>query len=147
MSEQRFHIAQVNIGKIVAPLDDPIMHGFVSMLEEVNLLADKSPGFVWRLQSEEGDATGYRPYNDDRVIVNMSVWESVELLKDYVYKGLHVTVMKQRHQWFEKYDGPYMALWKIEPGHEPTIEEAKQRLDHLTIHGDTDYAFGFKRQN
>src|SRR5574341_824674 len=97
-----YPLAQVNIGRILAPLDGPIMAGFVARLDEINALADESPGLVWRLQTEEGNATDLRPYDDDRILVNMSVWESLEDLKAYVYKSVHAEVMRQRRQWFEK---------------------------------------------
>jgi hypothetical protein len=142
-----YHLAQVNIGRMLAPLDDPIMEGFVTKLDEVNALADSSPGFVWRLQTEEGNATELRPYEDDLILVNMSVWASLEDLSGYVYamEGEHRHVMKQRRRWFERFDGPYMALWWVPEGHIPTVEEAKERLEHLRTHSATAYAFTFKQ--
>ena len=142
---RKYQIAQVNIARMLAPLDDPVMAGFVARLAEINALADRSPGFVWRLQTEEGDATYLRPYDDDRILFNLSVWESVEQLKDYVYRSAHGEVMRQRRQWFEKFEGMYMALWWVKVGHIPTVAEAKQRLVHLQHHGDTPFAFTFKR--
>src|SRR5205814_37224 len=96
------HIAQVNIARMKAPLEAPLMAGFVARLEEINALADRSPGFVWRLQTDKGDATYLRPYDDDRILFNMSVWESIEHLKRYVYYTAHVEVFRQRGSWFEK---------------------------------------------
>ena len=145
MSSHLYHIAQVNIARMRAPLEDPIMAGFVARLAEINALADHSPGFVWRLQTEEGDATYLRPYNDDRILFNLSVWESIERLKAYVYRSAHGEVMRQRRQWFERFDGLYMALWWVKAGHIPTVAEAKQRLEHLQEHGETVHAFTFKR--
>jgi hypothetical protein len=139
------HIAQVNIARMRAPLDDPIMAGFVARLAEVNALADRSPGFVWRLQTEEGNATYLRPYDDDRILFNLSVWETIEHLKGYVYKTAHGEVMRQKRQWFEKFEGMYMALWWVNAGHIPSVAEAKQRLQYLQEHGETAYAFTFKR--
>lgn len=141
-----YHLAQLNIGRMLAPLDDPIMEGFVAKLDEVNALADNSPGFIWRLQTPEGNATDLRPYDDDLILVNMSVWASLEDLSSYVYamESEHRPVMKQRRRWFQKFDGPYMALWWIPEGHIPTVEEAKERLEHLRTHGATAYAFSFK---
>ncbi len=139
-----YHIAQINIGRMRAPLEDPLMAGFVAMLDEINALADRSPGFVWRLQTESGNATYVRPYEDDRIIVNFSVWETVEHLKEYVYRSAHAEVMRKRSQWFEKFDGSYLALWRLEAGHIPTVEEARERLDHLREHGESEYAFSFK---
>src|SRR5215510_14891023 len=139
------HLAQVNIARMVAPLDDPLMAEFVGRLDEINALADRSPGFVWRLQTESGNATYIRPYEDDRIIVNLSVWESVGHLKEYVYRSAHAEVMRKRGQWFEKFDGPYLALWWVESGHIPTVEEAKDRLDYLRTHGESEFAFSLKR--
>jgi hypothetical protein len=137
-------IAQVNIARMKAALEDPVMAGFVARLEEINALADRSPGFVWRLQTDSGNATYLRPYDDDRILFNMSVWESVEALKRYVYYTAHVEVFRQRQAWFEKFAGAYMALWWIPKGHTPGIDEAKQRLAHLEAHGPTAFAFTFK---
>ena len=139
------HIAQVNIARMKAPIDDPVMAGFVAKLDEINALADRSPGFVWRLQTEGGSATYLRPYNDDRIIFNMSVWESIEHLKRYVYYSMHVEVFRQRQAWFEKFGGAYMALWWVPQGHTPGIDEAKRRLAHLDAHGPSAFAFTFKQ--
>src|SRR5919108_6237566 len=141
----RFHIAQINIGRIRAPLDDPQMAGFMGRLDEINRLADRSPGFVWRLQTSEGNATYFRPYEDDRILLNMSVWETFEALMHYVYSTVHVELLRQRHEWFEKFDGAYLALWWVPAGHIPGIDEAKKRLSYLDRHGPTQFAFTFKR--
>jgi hypothetical protein len=138
------HIAQVNIGRMKAALEDPVMAGFVARLDEINALADRSPGFVWRLQTSAGNATYLRPYDDDRILFNMSVWESVEHLRRYVYYSAHVEVLRQRHAWFERFSGAYTALWWIPRGHVPSVDEAKQRLAHLDAHGPTPFAFTFK---
>jgi len=142
-----FHLAQVNIGRMIAPLNDPLMAGFVAKLDEVNALADNSPGFIWRLKTEEGNATDVRAYEDDLILFNMSVWASLEDLSRYVYamESEHRHVMKQRRRWFEHFDGPFMTLWWVPEGHIPTVEEAKARLEYLHIHGETDYAFSFKK--
>jgi hypothetical protein len=144
MSE-KFHIAQINIARMLAPLDDPIMAGFVARLDEINALADSAPGFVWRLQTDSGDATALRPYPDDFIIVNMSVWETAEQLREYVYRSLHSEVMKQRKSWFERFEGMYYALWWVPAGHIPSVEEARERLEHLRTHGESERAFSFKR--
>ncbi|HTT63177.1 MAG TPA: DUF3291 domain-containing protein [Bryobacteraceae bacterium] len=140
----KYHIAQVNIGRVKAPLDDPLMAGFVTRLDEINALADNSPGFVWRLQTTEGNATYLRPYDDDRILVNMSVWTTIEALKHYVYRTAHAHVMQQRQAWFEKFAGAYLALWWVPVGHIPGIDEAKKRLASLDAHGPTQFAFSFK---
>jgi hypothetical protein len=139
------HLAEVNIGRVKAPLDDRSMAGFVTRLSEINALADASEGFVWRLQGAEGNATYLRPFDDDRILVNLSVWESVEHLRAYTYSGAHAELLRQRHDWFAQFDGLSLALWWIQAGHVPTVEEAKARLDHLTVYGPTPFAFTFKK--
>jgi hypothetical protein len=139
------HLAQVNIGRVKAPLDDPSMAGFVTRLDEINAMADAAEGFVWRLQGAEGNATYLRPFADDRILVNLSVWETVEHLRAYTYATKHAELLRQRHDWFEKFDGMSMTLWWIQAGHVPSVEEAKSRLEHLTAHGPTPFAFTFKR--
>lgn len=140
----KFQLAQINIGRLIAPLDDPLIADFVAQIDEINALAERSPGFVWRLQTDEGNATDLRPFDDDRIIVNMSVWESIEHLKEYAYHSAHTDVLKRRREWFEKFAGAFLALWWVEAGHLPTIEEARQRLDHLYKHGESEVAFSFK---
>jgi Domain of unknown function (DUF3291) len=138
------HLAQVNIGRMRGPLDDPSMHGFVSRLAELNALADGSDGFVWRLQDGEGAGSTYlRPFDDDRIIVNMSVWESVEQLRAFTYNGPHAEILRQRRDWFEKFERVALALWWIPVGHIPTMDEAKLRLASLDDRGPTPYAFTF----
>lgn len=118
-----FHIAQVNVGRIRAPLDGPVMAGFMQRLDEINALADRSPGFVWRLQSNEGNATYFRPYEHDyQILLNMSVWESVDALKNYVYRTAHAELLRHRQEWFEKFAGVYMGLWWVPAGHLPGID-------------------------
>jgi heme-degrading monooxygenase HmoA len=145
MLSTKYHIAQVNIARMKAPLDDPIMAEFVAALDEINALADRSPGFVWRLQSDAGNATDLRPYNDDLILFNLSVWESLEQLQAYVYSSAHTEVMRQRRQWFEKFSGMYLALWWVEAGQIPTVIAAKQRIDYFNQHGESEWAFSFKR--
>ena len=141
----KYHVAQINIGRVLAPLDDPMMEGFVSRLDELNAIADRSPGFVWRLQTSAGNATYFRPYpEDDRILMNMSVWETVEDLKNYVYHTVHTELLRQRHKWFEKFAGNYTTLWWVPAGRIPGIDEAKKRLAHLDAHGPTQFAFTFK---
>lgn len=139
------HLAQLNIGRMLAAIDDPIMAEFVANLDRINALADGASGFVWRLQSDSGNATEFRPFADEMLIVNMSVWESLETLKDYVYKSAHAEIMRNRRQWFEKMDEVFTVLWWIPAGTIPTVEEAKARLESLRQHGETPYAFSFRR--
>jgi hypothetical protein len=140
------HLANFNIARMRAPLDSPVMAGFVDNLDRINRLGDESPGFVWRLVDEDGvGATAYRPYPDDEaVITNLTVWESVEALRNYVYKTEHVEFLRRRRDWFEPHDVPYLALWWVPEGHIPTLEEAVARLAHLREHGPSDHAFTFK---
>src|SRR5262249_10346693 len=137
-------IAQVNIARMRGSLEDPVMQGFVSRLDEINALADESPGFVWRLQTDAGNATYLRPYDDDRIIINMSVWETIEDLRNFVYASRHAEVLRQRQEWFERLDAPVVALWWVPAGHIPSIDEAKKRLAHLQEHGPTAFAFSFR---
>jgi len=139
-----YHVAQVNISRILAPLDDPWMEDFVASLDEINALADNSPGFVWRLQTEEGNATYIRPYDDDRILFNLSVWESVEHLRAYVYYTAHMDIMRKKRRWFAKFDGMSFAIWWVTPGSIPTVSEAKDRLAYLQSHGESSQAFTFK---
>jgi Domain of unknown function (DUF3291) len=139
-----YHIAQVNIGRIRGPLDDPIMAGFVNRLAEINALADASPGFVWRLQTDEGNATYLRPFDDQQMLLNMSVWKTIEDLKHYVYRPAHAELLRQRHEWFEKLSAVYAALWWVPVNHIPGIDEAKKRLAYLEAHGPSQFAFTFK---
>ena len=140
------HLAQLNVARLNASLDDPAMAGFVAALDPVNALADGWPGFVWRLQTEDGDATAIRAFDDDLMLVNMSVWESVEHLADYVYGSGHLAVMRRRREWTTRVAESHLVLWWIDPGTIPTVEEARERLDHLREHGPTPHAFTFKRR-
>ena len=139
------HLAQLNIARILAPLTDPLMAGFVAELDAINALADNSPGFLWRLQTSEGNATELRPYEDDLILVNLSLWASLADLSTFVYKSRHRQVLQQRSQWFQRFDGPYLALWWVPSGHIPSVEEAKERLAYLRAHGETQHAFSFKK--
>jgi hypothetical protein len=140
------HIAQVNIGRIKGPMDSELMRGFASRLDEINALADGAPGFVWRLQDAGGNATDLRPFaGDDTLLINMSVWETLESLRHYTYRTAHAELLRDRHLWFEKLAGVYVVLWWVPAGHIPTVEEAKGRLAHLEAHGPTAYAFTFQK--
>lgn len=141
----KLHLAQVNIARMTAPLEDPAMAGFVAQLDKINALADRSPGFVWRLQTDAGNTTYLRPYEDDRMLFNMSVWESIEHLKRYVYYSAHVQVLRRRGDWFEKPRGNHMALWWIPTSHVPSVDEGKKRIAHLEAYGPTPFAFTFSK--
>jgi heme-degrading monooxygenase HmoA len=138
------HLAQLNIGLPVAPLDGPELAAFMANLEPVNALADAAPGFVWRLQTEDGDATAIRPYDDDRLLVNMSVWTSVEALAAFVFSGEHRAIMKRRREFFVPMQEAFQVLWWVPEGTTPTVTEAQERLNHLREHGPTPHAFTFR---
>lgn len=139
------HLAQVNLALPKEPLDSPLLRDFVAALEPVNAAADASPGFVWRLQTEDGDATAIRAFDDDRLIINMSVWESLEALRGFVYRsGVHLDVLRHRRDWFECMSEAHMALWWIPVGSLPSIADAEQRVCLLREHGPSQEAFTFR---
>ena len=139
-----YHLAQLNIGRIRASLDSAQLAGFVARLADINALADAASGFVWRFQTEAGDATALRPYDDDRMLVNFSVWETPEALHQFVYRTAHVEVMRQRREWFETMQEAYLVLWWVPEGHRPTVEEAIARLETLRAQGPSPAAFTFR---
>jgi len=141
----KFHLAQINVAQAKDEMDTEVMAGFVSRLDEINAIADQSSGFVWRLQSEEGDATSIRVFNDPLLIVNMSVWEDIESLKSFVYKSFHVELIRDSEAWFNKLGMPHQALWWVTQGLLPTVEEAKQKLEHLQLHGASNVSFNFSK--
>jgi len=138
------HLAQVNIARALAPLDSPTMAGFLVRIAELNVLAEGSPGFVWRFQDGSGAATYTRPFDDDRIVFNMSVWETIEHLHAYAYKSVHAEVFRSRKEWFARLESSAVALWWIPAGHVPTVEDGLARLAHLDQHGPTPKAFTFK---
>jgi hypothetical protein len=141
-----FHLAQLNIGRIVAPLDSPVMADFVGNLDKINVLAESSPGFIWRLKDDANNATSIQVYDDERIIVNMSVWSSFDALYAYVYRSAHTEFLKRRRDWFEKMSEMYHVLWYVPAGHLPGVAEARERLDHLRAQGETPYAFSFRQR-
>jgi Domain of unknown function (DUF3291) len=146
VSQGDWHVAQVNIGIPRGPMDSATMAEFAALLEPVNALADDAPGFVWRLQTEDGNATSISVFDDPGLIVNMSVWESVEALWDFVYDGRHLEVMRRRREWFSRMAEAFMCLWWIPVGQIPTVADAEDRLTRLREEGPTPYAFTFKRR-
>ncbi len=137
----KLHLSQVNVAKRLAPMDDPIMQDFVNNLDRINTLADKHDGFVWRLKDEDLAAEIFK---DDTLLINMSVWETLEDLFNYTYKSGHIEVFKRKKEWFSKMRMVHMAFWYTPEGYEPTFQDAKDCLDYLNVHGDTPYAFSFK---
>ncbi len=140
----RYELAQLNIALLKAPLDSPLLADFVANLDRINAHAEDAPGFVWRLQTSEGDATALRPLGDD-TLVNMSVWKDVESLRDYVYRSAHVEVMRRRKEWFERISGAYVVLWWVPKGHRPSIQEAIAKLGLLRDTGPSEQAFTFRQ--
>jgi Domain of unknown function (DUF3291) len=137
-------LAQLNIAHMKAPMEAPEMADFVANLDRINALADAAPGFVWRLQGEDGNATALRPFGAE-TLVNLSVWRSVEDLSDYVFKSLHVEIMKRRREWFERVPEITTVLWWVPEGHRPDEHEALQKLQTLRTLGPSAQAFGFKQ--
>lgn len=146
MTNKSHNLSQVNISRMIAPLNSLIMVDFVAKLDSINELADSAPGFVWRLQTEAGNATSISAYDDELILFNLSVWESIDDLKQFVYRSQHGKVMGDRQKWFRKSSGTNMALWWVPMGHIPTVDEAKKRLQHLKDFGESAYAFSFKNQ-
>jgi len=141
-----WHLAQLNIARARAPLDDPLIAEFTARLDAANALAEHSLGFVWRLQSDAGKATDIRAFDDSRITVNMSVWKLLESLFDCTYRTAHAVVMARRREWFERLENAHLVLWWIPAGTLPNLAEAKERLAHLDRHGPTARAFTFRQR-
>jgi hypothetical protein len=141
-----FHLAQVNIARAKAAMDTPVMADFVAALDRVNAMADDSPGFVWRLQSDTGNATDIVAFDDPLIIINMSLWETIDDLFEFTYRSSHSAIMAQRRNWFDKLDSPHMALWWVPAGTIPDVLQAREKLDLLARLGPTSAAFTFKQR-
>lgn len=139
-------LAQVNIARMKGVIDSPVMSGFVASLDRINALAESSPGFVWRLKDDDNNATSMKIYDDDFIIVNMSVWEDTDSLFRYVYHSGHVEVFRRKKEWFHKMREMHMALWYVENGVFPSVADARERLEHIRKYGETPYAFTFKKK-
>jgi len=139
-----FELAQLNIAVMKAPLDSPSMGDFIANLDRINALAEQSPGFVWRLQTDDGDATALRPLGED-TLVNMSVWRDVSALSVFVYQSAHVEIMRRRREWFERMAEAYVVLWWLPRGHRPSIAEAIKKLELLRRSGPAEDAFTFHK--
>ncbi len=140
-----YELAQLNIGIIKGPIDSPVMAEFAANLDRINALADRAPGFIWRLQTEEGNATAIRPFEDENQLLNMSVWRDLQSLSEYVYRSAHAEILRRRREWFERMSEAYLVLWWVPQGHRPSIEEAMAKLERLRAHGPTPEAFTFRR--
>lgn len=140
-----YELAQLNVGFIRGPMDSPIMAEFAANLARINALADASPGFVWRLQTEAGDATDIRPFEEPNQLLNMSVWSDADSLRRFVYRSAHAVILQRRREWFEPVREAIMVLWWVPRGHRPSIEEAVARLTLLRAQGATPEAFTFRQ--
>ena len=138
-----YELAQLNVALMKEPLDSPTMADFVANLDRINALAERSPGFLWRLQTEDGDATALRPLGDD-TLINVSVWRDVESLTRYVYDSAHVEIMRRRTEWFQRMREAFVVLWWVPRGHRPTVSEAIAKLELLRAKGPTPEAFTFR---
>jgi hypothetical protein len=141
-----WHLAQINVGRLVAPPGDPRVAPFFNALDRINAIADESPGFVWRLQDESGNATSIQPTADPLFAVNMSVWADADALFAFVYRSAHAPEMARRREYFDRFDGSYQALWWVPAGHMPSVDEGLARLWRLDRYGPTENAFTFKTQ-
>jgi hypothetical protein len=137
-----YQLAQLNVAVMKSPLDSPPMAEFAGNLERINRLAEESPGYVWRLQSDAGDATEFRPFGEN-VLVNLSVWADTDSLSRYVYRSAHVEIMRRRRDWFDRMSQAHMVLWWVPAGHRPTVEEASERLELLRANGPSPAADAF----
>jgi hypothetical protein len=141
------HLAQFNIARALAPLDDPLMADFVAQLDAVNAGAESSQGFVWRLKGADGAPSSYvRAYSDANMLVNLTVWESPEALHSYTYRSGHADVFRRRKTWFEASEQSPFVLWWIRAGHIPSVEEGRERIEYLWQHGPSPFAFTFRQQ-
>lgn len=150
MNQTKWHLAQVNIARLIEPLDSDRLADFVAALDPVNAEADLAPGFVWRLKTEEGNATSLVAFEWDvsgtaGVITNMSVWESFEDLKNFVYSPNHLEVMKQRRNWFHQVAEATTALWWVRAGEVPTLQDAEVKIRSLREQGPTRSSFGLNQ--
>ncbi|HEX5014767.1 MAG TPA: DUF3291 domain-containing protein [Candidatus Limnocylindrales bacterium] len=141
-----FHIAQLNVGRALAPMDDPKLADFMAWLDRINALAEASPGFVWRLQGDNGNNTALKVTDDPQFIVNLSVWASIDELHAFTYRSNHKAVFARRYEWFERAAGPNLVLWWIPAGTLPDVRDALDRLHRLATLGPAPDAFTFKQR-
>lgn len=137
------HLAQLNVGRLLAPPGDPRVAEFIDNLDRVNAVAERMAGFVWRLQSDTGNATDLRFEGDPNTIMNMSVWSDPEALQAYVFQTIHAQFYRKRANWFQPMDKPHFVMWWVPAGHRPTIDEAAERLADLQENGPSERAFGW----
>lgn len=138
-------LAQCNVALNRAPLDEPVMAGFVKAIDDVNWLADHSPGFVWRLLPQNGRVT-FGKLEGDEVIVTLSVWKDFAALQQYVYRSGHALFMQRRSRWFVPIGGFTTAMWWVPEDVRPALDDGLGRLEHLRRKGPTAHAFSLRRQ-
>jgi hypothetical protein len=142
-----YQLAEINIARMKGvAISDPIMKEFVDNLGKVNEIAEQSEGFLWRLKDEDNNATNFNPYNDEQIIVNVSVWDSIESLEHYMYKTFHSEFLKRRKEWFQSFGQVSTAMWWIKKGEIPDINQAMEKLDYLQINGASEIVFNFKQK-
>jgi hypothetical protein len=146
MHNRTYHIAQINVARLIAPIDNPKILDFVANLDQINSIAESYKGFVWRLKDDSGNATSMKIFEDPLIIVNMSVWETIEDLFDYTYSSDHIDVFRRRGEWFEKHESQHLALWWIPSNSTPSAEDGKEKLQYINDHGPTPFAFTFKKR-
>jgi hypothetical protein len=144
LETSQFYLAQINVARMRESLEHPSMQDFIAQLPSINALADTHPGFIWRMQSGEGDAIYIRAFDDPHMLINLSVWRDVESLREYVYNSAHAAVMRDRRRWFEKMQSVHTALWWIPSGHLPSEQEGRDKLDQLQREGPNQQVFDFK---
>ena len=139
-------LAQLNIARFKYSPEDPGLADFMAALDPINALADSSRGFVWRLQDDSGNATGIHAFDDPLLLVNLSVWEDIDSLYEFVYRSDHTAIMRRRAEWAHKMDEAHMVLWWVPEGNKPTLDEAKAKLELLRREGPTPQAFTFRHR-
>ncbi|MEM8860402.1 MAG: DUF3291 domain-containing protein [Chloroflexota bacterium] len=141
-----YQLAQINVGRIKGLPDSEIMKEFMDALDAVNAIADSSPGFIWRLQSDQGNAMDIQAFSDPYIAINMSIWENAETLFEYTYKSPHTEYLRRRKEWFEPYGTNHACLWWVKAEHKPSATEGVARLEYLNEHGPTPYSFTFRKR-
>ncbi len=146
MKPQGHHLAELNVGRLIAPTDDPRVADFMNALDRVNGLGKRMPGFVWMMEGSGEPGTGNTENaigGDPQFVANLTVWETVETLENFVWNTVHRQFYERRQEWFEVLGEMHFVMWWVPEGHQPTLDEALERLDHLRTHGDSDHAFGW----
>lgn len=142
-----YQIAEINIARMKGVnINDPVMKEFVDNLDKVNALAESSEGFIWRLKDDNNNATSHNPYDDEQVVINISVWQNIEALENFMYKTLHSVFLKRRKEWFQTFGKVYTAMWWVSSGQFPSVQEATDKLEYLQKNGASEWVFDFKRK-